>query len=262
MLAPASEHGDESRLMIAIAAVTGHAHHLAGAEAGASGALLVALFLAGLAGGTVHCAGMCGPFVLAQTAGRQAAVPGECLGRLTRITGALLLPYHLGRASTYALLGGVGAGLAAGIAEQPALGWIRTALLMLAATLMAGAALEKGGLTLPQLAPRAMSQVAARLARPLLEAPFGPVRGYLLGAALGLLPCGFLYGALAAAASAGDPLTGAAAMAAFALGTAPSLFAVALLGEAAGRRWRSSTTRLAPIAFAGNAVLLAWAAWL
>jgi hypothetical protein len=248
--------------MIAIAAATGHAHQLAGVGVGASGALIGALFLAGLAGGTVHCAGMCGPFVLAQAAGRLASVPAERFSRLTRLTGALLLPYHLGRASTYAVLGGAGAALAGGIAELPAMGWVRTALLMLAAVLMLGAALEKSGVALPRLGAGRMGRLAARLAQPLLVRPLGAARGFLLGTALGLLPCGFLYGALAAAISAGDPLVGAAAMAAFALGTAPSLFAVALLGEAAGRRWQGSAARLAPAAFTANAILLAWTAWL
>ena len=51
------------------------------------------------------------------------------------------------------------------------------------------------------------------------------------------------------------------AMLAFALGTAPSLLAVALIGEGAGRRWRSTVARFAPAAFTINAVLLAWTAW-
>jgi sulfite exporter TauE/SafE len=103
---------------------------------------------------------------------------------------------------------------------------------------------------------------ASRLARPLLAQPGGRSQGYLLGVALGFLPCGFLYGALAAASASGEPLVGAAAMAAFALGTAPSLFAIAVLGETAGRRWRRSAARLAPFAFASNAGLLVWTAWL
>ncbi len=43
---------------------------------GALPALMGALFLAGLAGGVTHCASMCAPFVLAQS----AAVAGEAAG--------------------------------------------------------------------------------------------------------------------------------------------------------------------------------------
>jgi sulfite exporter TauE/SafE len=238
-----------------------HLHPAALPEPAAAGALIGALFLAGLAGGAVHCAGMCGPFVLAQTAGRLATVPAERFGRLTRLGGALLIPYHLGRATTYAGLGAIGAALAGGLAALPAMGWIRTALLTLAALLMMAAALEKSGIALPRPAVPLLGRWASRMAGPLLARQGGLLQGFALGSALGFLPCGFLYGALAAASASGKPLLGAAAMAAFALGTAPSLFVVALLGEAAGRRWRRPAARLAPVAFAANAGLLVWTAW-
>jgi sulfite exporter TauE/SafE len=238
-----------------------HLHPVGMAEPAAAGALIGALFLAGLAGGAAHCAGMCGPFVLAQTAGRLATVPVERFGRLTRLGGALLFPYHLGRATTYAGLGALGAAFAGGLSALPAMGWVRTALLTLAALLMIAAALKRGGFSLPNPAGALLGRWAQLTGAPLLAAPAGRMQGYLLGLALGFLPCGFLYGALAAASASGQPLTGAAAMAAFAFGTAPSLLAVALLGETAGRRWRRSAARLAPFAFAANAGLLVWTAW-
>jgi sulfite exporter TauE/SafE len=248
---------------IALAASTAdHASHAAIAAPATAETLIAALFLAGLAGGAAHCAGMCGPFVLAQTAGRLGAVPAERFGRLTRLGGALLLPYHLGRMTTYAGLGALGAALAGSLSELAWLGWLKVALLGVAALLMLAAALEKAELRLPKPAAGRLARLSTRLARPLLAGPAGPGRGFALGIALGFLPCGFLYGALAAAAAGGDPIIGAAAMAAFALGTAPSLFAVALLGEAAGRRWRLLAARFAPAAFTANAVILAWTAWI
>jgi hypothetical protein len=248
---------------IALAASTAdHASHAAIAAPATAETLIAALLLAGLAGGAVHCAGMCGPFVLAQTAGRLATVPVERFGRLTRLGGALLLPYHLGRMTTYAGLGALGGALAGSLAELAWLGWLKVALLAMAALLMLAAALEKTELLLPKPAAGRLFRLSMLLARPLLTGPEGPGRGFALGLALGFLPCGFLYGALAAASASGDPLIGAAAMAAFAIGTAPSLFAVALLGEAAGRRWRRFAVRFAPAAFTANAMLLAWTAWI
>ena len=250
-------------LPIALAASTAeHAGHVAiAAPAAAAETLIAALFLAGLAGGAVHCTGMCGPFVLAQTAGRLAAIPLERFGRLTRLGGALLLPYHLGRMATYAGLGALGAALAGGLSELVWLRWLKVALLALAALLMLAAALEKTRIRLPAPAAGPLARLSARLAGPLLAGPAGPGRGFALGVALGFLPCGFLYGALAASSASGDALIGGLAMASFAFGTAPSLFAVALLGEAAGRRWRSIAGRFAPAAFTANAALLAWTAW-
>jgi sulfite exporter TauE/SafE len=53
---------------------------------------------------------------------------------------------------------------------------------------------------------------------------------------LGWLPCGLVYGALTAAAFAGSPAGGAAAMLAFGLGTLPWLLAVGV-GAARLRAW-------------------------
>jgi sulfite exporter TauE/SafE len=56
--------------------------------------------------------------------------------------------------------------------------------------------------------------------------PFVPTRsGFLSGLLWGFLPCGLVYGALAAAAFAGSPAAGAAAMLAFGIGTLPLLVA-------------------------------------
>jgi sulfite exporter TauE/SafE len=80
--------------------------------------------------------------------------------------------------------------------------------------------------------------------------------GYPLGIALGFLPCGFLYAALASAAASGSPLLGATAMVAFGLGTAPALIAVGIAGRAAGRRWQRGITMAAPAVMLLNAALL------
>ena len=250
--------GNAASLVSAI--FSDHAEHFGHLLPSSSGALIGALFLAGLAGGAVHCTGMCGPFVLAQTAGRLATIPVEQFGRLTRVGGALLLPYHFGRATTYAVLGAAGAVLAGGLSQLSLLAWLRPGLLLFAALLMLAAAFAKTllAVTMPKLP---LAAVLSRFAAPLLSNADGFARGFALGIALGFLPCGFLYGALAAASASGNAAIGAAGMFAFAAGTAPSLFAVALIGEGAGRRWRSIVARFAPAAFTLNAVLLAWTAW-
>ncbi len=84
---------------------------------------------------------------------------------------------------------------------------------------------------------------------------------YLFGLTLGFLPCGFLYAALAAAAASGRPMLGAAAMAAFGLGTAPLLMVIGVAGNAAGRQWNRVVTAAAPVLMALNAVLLLVLAW-
>jgi hypothetical protein len=92
----------------------------------------------------------------------------------------------------------------------------------------------------PHLPARLAEGLVGRL-RPLLLAPSGWRGPFLLGLLLSGLPCGLLYGALVAAASAGSALAGALAMAAFALGTVPALVGVGLLGRFFGRRWAAAS---------------------
>ncbi|MBW8269091.1 urease accessory protein UreH domain-containing protein [Caldovatus aquaticus] len=217
-------------------------------------ALIGALFLAGLAGGLTHCAGMCAPFVLAQaaaTADRAAAG-----GMLRRLAGAALVPYHAGRMLGYAALGAL-AGGAAGLATQASgLRLLLAALLAVAALLMLGQASARLSAWWPRLpAPRLPAGIERRIAA-LLAAPTG-WRGVALGLLLSALPCGLLYGALAGAAAAGSALGGALGMAAFVLGTVPALAAVALLGRLFGRRGGAALRLAATALFALNGVVLA-----
>ena len=220
--------------------------------------LVPALLLAGLAGSMVHCTAMCGPFVLGQVADGMARMPAARMCQAARLRGAALLPYHAGRLATYAALG-------------TASGWI-------------------GGLPLPQVVPAALLALAATgfllLALRRLQPGFafagpgipsgpgwgnrlatlagtfgeGRLRGLKLGMALGLLPCGLVYAALAAASASG-PLLGGLGMLAFGLGTVPALVVVGLLGHAAAHRWQSAANRAAPWVLAGNGLLLLALAW-
>lgn len=224
-------------------------------------ALPVFLFLAGLAGGFLHCAGMCGPFVLSQVGAGLARRPLSDMVGLRRLGGSLLLPYHAGRVVSYGLLGGV-AGLAGGGVAALS-GW----RVIVALALLAGAVLfmdEATGARLRSWLSRATSARKwgawlAALAAPLLRQP-GVLRGFALGLLLGLLPCGLLYAALAAAAGTGGVLPGMVGMAAFAAGTVPALLLVGLLGSAALSRWRGAVQLISRAAMAANALFLAFLA--
>lgn len=206
--------------------------------------LFLGLFLAGAAGSTMHCVPMCGGFVLGQVADGLARVPAAQLCEWRRITKGALLPYHLGRLTTYA---GLGAAAGFGTGRLPWFGTVSAALLLLGATLF----VMHVARILPGLerAPAGWNRLVTRMAR-------RAGGGYPLGVALGFLPCGFLYAALASAASSGTSLLGAAAMLAFGLGTAPALIAVGIAGQAAGRRWQRAIAVAAPAVMALNAALL------
>jgi sulfite exporter TauE/SafE len=267
-----------------------HMHHGAFMPAAGMGlgALLAALFSAGLAGGFTHCAGMCGPFVLAQVAGFLDKVDAARMSELTRLRGAALLPYHLGRLTTYSALGALAGALAGRVEQIAGLRLLAAALLALASLLFLAQA--AGRIALPgaggpgakviaglrgsavggpagRLVAR-FGEALARLARPWMEADqrSGPgrsaARRYGLGVVLGFLPCGLLYGALAGAAAAGGAAAGALAMAAFTLGTFPGLATVGLVGHMFLRGRASRAVSLAGgLLFLVNAAVLAYLAF-
>ncbi len=221
--------------------------------------LLLSLFLAGLAGGVTHCAGMCGPFVLAQVSGRLSCVAAADYGVWARLRGAALVPYHLGRFTTYALLGAVAGGLAGTVVETTQFKVLLPVLLFIAAALflvqMAAGLFPAIGAVAGAGASRHLAAILSRIARPMFAAPTG-WRGYALGVVLGFLPCGLLYGALAAAAGSGGAIMGGLTMAAFTAGTVPALIAVGLGGRLLGGRWRAGMPIVARSLAAVNAALL------
>lgn len=218
--------------------------------------LPVAMFLAGLAGSLVHCIGMCGPFVLGQViadADRPTRRTGY--GEWQRLAGAALAPYHLGRFTTYAALGAVAGQATSLFASTMNFRWLSGVLLAGAAVLLIlqalGLSLGTGGGT----GVSAGRGMLSRLAAPLAGATGHGAR-YGLGVLLGFLPCGLLYGALAAAAGTASASRGALTMAAFALGTVPALIAVGWGGLLMRRKLNGMGRWLAAPLLAGNALVM------
>jgi sulfite exporter TauE/SafE len=229
-------------------------HDLTALGPGGLPAVMMALFLAGLAGGATHCAGMCGPFVIAQAAA--VADRAQAGGVLARLSGAALLPYHLGRMLGYGMLGAAAGGLAGVVAFGTGFRFVLAALLGVAALLMLAQASARIAALLPRMpAPRLPAGLQRRLGA-LLAAPTG-LRGVALGLMLSALPCGLLYGALAGAAATGSMLGGALAMLAFVVGTMPALMGVALLGRFFGRRAGPGMRLAGAALFTLNGVMLA-----
>ena len=197
-------------------------------------AMLVTGFLSG-----VHCVGMCGGIVCAFSANG---------GGLRR-----QLAFNFGRISSYAaagaaagLLGSAGAYAAGAAPAQTALYVLANVMLLLVGLHLAGAGrLLRGVEALGAPLWRRLQPLAARL----LPAK-SPGQAYAAGLVWGWLPCGLVYGALAAAAFAGGPSSGALAMLAFGLGTLPNLLAAGL----AAARLRAFTARRAVRLAAGTVV--------
>lgn len=233
----------------------------AGALDGSLWSLVGGLAVVGLVGSGLHCTPMCGPIVLAQ--GVQRGTHKD--GALSRIAVGALLPYHLGRLTTYAALGAVSGGFGGAIIALSGFRWVAATLLLIAALLLINQALKTLGA--PHLLPASVQRPMARLGLPLVRR-IGAVnvrmvglpdslQRYLLGLLLGFLPCGLLYGALFAAASSGSVIAGALIMAAFAGGTVPALSVLAATGHVAARHWPIALRRVSGIALALGAGLSA-----
>jgi len=205
------------------------------------GGLMLTLFMGGLMGGFTHCAGMCGPFVVAQV-----VAPGQPDRQemLARVRGAALAPYHAGRMTTYVVLGVVAAGLSGAVFGSSLQQAVSVILLLIAALLFLMSAMPvTGGLKLGPKAGGALGeaigrsgQLLGRAARPFFDRPTH-WRRYGLGLILGFLPCGMLAAALMAVASTADMISAAFAMAAFCVGTIPALFLVGSGSQFALARW-------------------------
>lgn len=183
----------------------------------------------------------------------------------TRLKGAALIPYHLGRFTTYSALGAVSAALVRSLAEIASLRWIAALLLGLAAALFLLQALGRGVRLLPKAISTPgigwLSRRLGALVEPLIVRARNPGARYLLGVVLGFLPCGLLYGALAAAATAGNAAAGAAAMAVFALGTVPALVAVGIAGATLMKRFGGAVQAAVTVLTLANAAALSYLAF-
>ena len=205
-------------------------------------AFLAAMAALGLASG-LHCVGMCGGIVTAFSARRGPQWMHTVI-------------FNLGRISSYALAG-------AGAGALGSLSWYATggqsALYVLANVVLIFVGLHLAGLRSPM---RWLERLGAPLWRRVqpLAARLMQVRtlggAYRAGLAWGWLPCGLVYGALAASAFAGSPAGGAAGMVAFGLGTLPWLFAA---GVAAARLRAWMSRRAVRLGVGGT--VLGFGAW-
>ena len=200
-------------------------------------ALLTAAFVAGFAG-SGHCAGMCGPIV-----GLFESSPAGGLQPAVRRVG-----YQLGRLGFYAALG-----IAAGALSAFALSIVPVRTGALALRLLAGLVLltigmklllgERGGSWLDGVG-RAVWKRLSPLARHVL--PMDRVaKAVAVGFIWGAIPCGLVYATLGLAAAGGSAAAGGAVMAAFWLGTVPTLSAI---GAGARATFNARYRRLAGIA--------------
>jgi len=212
-------------------------------------AIYASLALAGLAG-SLHCIGMCGPLLVAFS---RVFTEGRTPSSARFPFLADFTCYHAGRIWTYGLLGLLVGAAGGRMREMGALAGLQrpTALLFSLGTIAAGLAVA-GALPLPRLEKLlgtcGLSRMRGYSWFALLVGSREPVARLLLGALMGLLPCGLVYGALVLAATLPGPAHAALGMLVFGAGTVPSLSAVLWAGRSAPRWLRLHGTRAVGLA--------------
>lgn len=182
------------------------------------GTSLFAAFMVGVLG-SLHCVGMCG--------GISAALgQSVCRTGLQRLWFQVL--FSSGRVGSYMLAGFIVAALGSGLRDfigGPAGPVMRVfaGLMMIALGLYIGEWWK--GLTRVEAIGTHLWKYLQPIGKTLLPVNTG-MQALTLGALWGWLPCGLVYSALSLSIAAADPLTGALGMAAFGLGTVPSMMAV------------------------------------
>jgi len=179
-----------------------------------------------------HCAIMCGPILLATTTGTNQSF----------LLNSRII-YHLGRISTYAILGGlmglIGKGLYLSGLQQ-GISIISGVLILLFIFIPRLPSFLFKGVGMNKLSSCYKSLFASFLQKRGLFAQF------LTGSINGILPCGMVYIAMAAAASFRTPIDSMAYMVLFGFGTLPMLLFISLSGTLITFNFRNRINKLIP----------------
>lgn len=180
--------------------------------------------------GSLHCAGMCGGFVMLYAGPEGGAVRHAA--------------YNAGRLLAYVGLGVLAAFVAGQVdlAAETLVGARRVATIGLGLVLVFVALREfgllrrRGKLVQIEDRPGLVARLQARVGR--LSRRPGMTPALMVGLFSAVLPCGWLWSFVAVAGTTADPLAGAAVMAAFWAGTVPVLLTVGGLATVLGSRMR------------------------
>lgn len=206
-------------------------------------ALLISALVVGFLG-SFHCIGMCGPIAI-MLSGNQSNTGHFVAGRLI---------YNFGRVITYSLFG-VAAGFTGSLFS---INGFQSELSIAAGVLIILSVLFLNEKMMVKFFPKVFTAWNAALKKRFssLISRKTLFSLLLIGMINGLLPCGFVYLALAGSVAAGTVAGGAAYMALFGLGTIPAMLAVSMAGHLFGMRFRNLFRKATPFIAISVSVLL------
>jgi sulfite exporter TauE/SafE len=204
---------------------------------------LLSAFLVGLLG-SFHCIGMCGPIAL--------ALPFKSGNKKSMIAGRLL--YNAGRIFTYSVLGLIFGFISHRLiisGLQKNISIIAGSIILLFLIL----SLSKNKIVSLNYFFLKYTSAIKNIFRKLFGTK-STLTLFLIGTANGLLPCGFVYIALAAAATTGNFLSGMSYMLLFGAGTLPVMLSLSLAGNFFGLKFQPFIRKSTPWVAAAVAVFL------
>ncbi len=205
--------------------------------------IFISLLSMGFFGGFTHCLGMCGPFVLTQVSNNLSHTKINDYQGLKKLSKIALIPYHLGRITTYSLIGFICALLRINLDKNFGIEILSALLMLVACGVFVGFFITQNSLKIHkifQFLPK-KSFKKFNLFTPLFKILTNKInfllinsnglKGYLLGLILGFIPCGMLYGAFALASSLSNPFLAFFAMISFGIATFFALFFVGFFAK-------------------------------
>ncbi len=193
--------------------------------------------------GSFHCVGMCGPIAL--------AIPLKTTSWLARISGGVI--YNLGRALTYAFMGAIFGLLGRGLVMSGFQQWVSVIMGAIMILSVITPSIYKNRFNAEKGLFSFVGKVKLSLGKLFTQRSYGSL--FLIGLLNGLLPCGLVYVAIAAAIATGSSTGGALFMFLFGLGTLPMMLAISLIGNLITLELRKKITRLIPYAIVFIGVL-------
>ena len=192
--------------------------------------------------GSFHCVGMCGPLAL--------VLPVNRFEPRGKYAGIAL--YNIGRAFTYAMLGLIFGFLGNqfrlwGLQQMISIG-AGIFLLLVILSSFSMASRIKGLAWLHRTVQTRLSSLLKSIDRPVSLFPVGVLNG--------LLPCGLVYVAIAAALATADTLQGVLLMFAFGIGTIPVMAGLMLFGHLISIPIRQKINKAVPYMIGAMAIIL------
>lgn len=227
---------------------------------------------------SLHCIGMCGPILIGLSnvvLRDEITIEGTTQKKkfISPVKTSLhLLTYHIGRITTYTMLGIVAGSLGLAVRNNPKFGHTQH----YAGLVLAGVAILFG-LSMFFISWNKYA-CAVKAAPEDDDSPgkwYSPIRNFiisltttkswqarlLLGGLMGFLPCGAVYAVLADAAALENPLKSALAMLCFGLGTIPALTAVVISTGLIPIGIRKHGEKIAAVIIILTGIFLAYRSW-